>query len=46
MTDTKAVMDAINAILKRGNDVQIQRNKVKYCEKGKYSCQEQTFMVY
>ncbi|MEY8360042.1 hypothetical protein AALA99_13645 [Anaerotruncus colihominis] len=27
MTDTKAVIDAINAILKRGNDVQIQRNK-------------------
>ena len=57
MTDTKAVMDAINAILKRGNDVQIQRNidrlvvlevkkEVKYCEKGKYSCQEQTYMVY
>ena len=41
MTDTKAVMDAINAILKRGNDAQIQR-----CEKSKYSCQEQTFMVY
>ena len=57
MIDTKAVMDAINAILKRGNDAQIQRNKdrlvvlevkkeVKYCEKSKYSCQEQTFMVY
>ena len=57
MTDKKAVMDDINAILKRGNDAQIQRNKdrlvvlevkkeVKYCEKSKYSCQEQTFMVY
>lgn len=57
MADDKAVIDAINAILRRGNDVQIQRNKdrlvvlevkkeVKYCEKSKYSCQEQTFMVY
>lgn len=27
MTDEKMVMDAIKAILKRGNDVQIQRNK-------------------
>lgn len=27
MTNEKMVMDAIKAILKRGNDVQIQRNK-------------------
>ena len=27
MNDTKAVMDAINEILKRGNDAQIQLNK-------------------